>query len=76
MVSYLTNTIKTQIDLSNRLATAALTMGPDSVGVKDQSGNSGKEGGKDGEGEREGGSGGRGGRQNNNRGRGGRRGGE
>ena len=27
MVSYLANTIRTQIDLSNRLATAALTMG-------------------------------------------------
>lgn len=72
MVSYLTNTIKTQIDLSNRLATAALTMGPDSVGVKDQSG--GKEGGESKEGER-GEGGGRGGKSNN-RGRGGRRGGE
>lgn len=27
MVAYLSNTIRTQIDLSNRLATAALTMG-------------------------------------------------
>ncbi|KAG9680888.1 hypothetical protein KCU95_g15225, partial [Aureobasidium melanogenum] len=27
LVSYLANTIRTQIDLSNRLATAALTMG-------------------------------------------------
>ena len=27
VVSYLANTIRTQIDLSNRLATAALTMG-------------------------------------------------
>ena len=27
MVSYLANTIRTQIDLSNRLATAALTLG-------------------------------------------------
>ena len=29
LVSYLANTIRTQIDLSNRLATAALTMGPE-----------------------------------------------
>lgn len=28
VISYLANTIRTQIDLSNRLATAALTMGP------------------------------------------------
>ena len=27
LISYLSNTIRTQIDLSNRLATAALTMG-------------------------------------------------
>lgn len=34
MVSYLANTIRTQIDLSNRLATAALTLGTgDATGV-------------------------------------------
>ncbi|KAF2100791.1 eukaryotic translation initiation factor 3 subunit F [Rhizodiscina lignyota] len=32
VVSYLANTIRTQIDLSNRLATAALTLGPESTG--------------------------------------------
>ncbi|KAF2770071.1 eukaryotic translation initiation factor 3 subunit F [Teratosphaeria nubilosa] len=32
LVSYLANTIRTQIDLSNRLATAALTMGGESSG--------------------------------------------
>ena len=31
VVSYLANTIRTQIDLSNRLATAALTMGTGDV---------------------------------------------
>jgi translation initiation factor 3 subunit F len=29
VISYLANTIRTQIDLSNRLATAALTLGPE-----------------------------------------------
>ncbi|KAF2150597.1 eukaryotic translation initiation factor 3 subunit F [Myriangium duriaei CBS 260.36] len=46
LVSYLANTIRTQIDLSNRLATAALTMGGEG---------SGQQGGKDQEGRREGG---------------------
>ena len=41
VVSYLANTIRTQIDLSNRLATAALTMGGGDV--------LGGEGKKDGE---------------------------
>lgn len=34
LVSYLANTIRTQIDLSNRLATAALTMGGETGGDK------------------------------------------
>ncbi|QIW97454.1 hypothetical protein AMS68_002972 [Peltaster fructicola] len=34
LVGYLANTIRTQIDLSNRLATAALTMGSESSGEK------------------------------------------
>ncbi|EGP83125.1 unnamed protein product [Zymoseptoria tritici ST99CH_3D1] len=76
LVSYLSNTIRTQIDLSNRLATAALTMGPEggNAGEKD-----GKTDGKDGESGGKGGSGQRGGRDNNQRsgaGRGGRRGGD
>lgn len=39
MVSYLANTIRTQIDLSNRLATAALTLGGGDAlgGVNDNS---------------------------------------
>jgi len=41
LVSYLANTIRTQIDLSNRLATAALTMGPEHKKSGD-----GKEGGE------------------------------
>jgi translation initiation factor 3 subunit F len=40
LVSYLSNTIRTQIDLSNRLATAALTMGPEHK----KQGGDGKEG--------------------------------
>jgi len=53
-VAYLANTIRTQIDLSNRLATAALTLG-------------GGEGGDGGQHQREGG-GQRGGRGGRNRG--------
>lgn len=45
LVSYLANTIRTQIDLSNRLATAALTMGPEHK----------KEGGKEGGEQKQGG---------------------
>ncbi|KAK4958320.1 hypothetical protein LTR10_004746 [Elasticomyces elasticus] len=62
LVSYLANTIRTQIDLSNRLATAAITMGGDS-NVAAGAGGDGKEGGKQGGGRggREGGRGGRGG---------------
>ncbi|KAK3619468.1 hypothetical protein LTR56_016257 [Elasticomyces elasticus] len=61
LVSYLANTIRTQIDLSNRLATAAITMGGDSNVA---AGGDGKEGGNKqggGRGGREGGRGGRGG---------------
>ncbi|KAF2801209.1 eukaryotic translation initiation factor 3 subunit F [Melanomma pulvis-pyrius CBS 109.77] len=59
VVSYLANTIRTQIDLSNRLATAALTMGTGDVPAAD--------GATQGGGNREGGE--------NSRGRGGGRGG-
>ena len=44
LVSYLANTIRTQIDLSNRLATAALTMGAESSGGSEQKG--GQKGGQ------------------------------
>ncbi|MCJ1379080.1 hypothetical protein MMC17_002180 [Xylographa soralifera] len=60
VVSYLANTIRTQIDLSNRLATAALTMGTaDGLGGG-QSNGTNTEGGQRGGGQR-GGRGGRGG---------------
>lgn len=60
VVSYLANTIRTQIDLSNRLATAALTMGAgDGLGGGQVNGTS-AEGGQRGSGQR-GGRGGRGG---------------
>ncbi|KFY81665.1 hypothetical protein V500_11202 [Pseudogymnoascus sp. VKM F-4518 (FW-2643)] len=64
VVSYLTNTIRTQIDLSQRLATATITLGStDAIG-----GNTGGEGGERGErGER----GGRGGKRGGRGGRGG-----
>ena len=43
VVSYLANTIRTQIDLSNRLATAALTMGAgDGLGGAQVNGGSGE----------------------------------
>ena len=51
LVSYLANTIRTQIDLSNRLATAALTMGPEHK----KSGGDGKEGEEKKGGDRKGG---------------------
>jgi translation initiation factor 3 subunit F len=51
LVSYLSNTIRTQIDLSNRLATAALTMGPEHK----KSGGEGKEGEQKQGGDRKGG---------------------
>lgn len=48
VVSYLANTIRTQIDLSNRLATAALTLGGGDAlaadGQKDGGDNRGKGG--------------------------------
>ncbi|WPG98382.1 Hypothetical protein R9X50_00117200 [Acrodontium crateriforme] len=53
LVSYLANTIRTQIDLSNRLATAALTMGGgegntsgDKEGQQKKGGNRNREGGE------------------------------
>ena len=62
VVSYLANTIRTQIDLSNRLATAALTLG----GGDALAGDNQKEGGERNQGGRGGRGGGRGG---NNQGR-------
>lgn len=56
LVSYLTNTIRTQIDLSQRLATAAITLGGASDGSKE-----GGEGDKNDRGGKRGGRGGRGG---------------
>ena len=48
VISYLANTIRTQIDLSQRLATAALTMGPaDGLGGTGEEG--GRKGGRDGQ---------------------------
>ncbi|TKA24704.1 Eukaryotic translation initiation factor 3 subunit F [Salinomyces thailandicus] len=54
LVSYLANTIRTQIDLSNRLATAALTMGPETGsgdgkndGERKQGHGQGQRGGRD-----------------------------
>ncbi|KAK3325461.1 hypothetical protein B0H66DRAFT_548380 [Apodospora peruviana] len=66
MVSYLANTIRTQIDLAQRLATAAL-IGGEKEGEKKE--------GEDGGGKQEGGGGGRGGRGGKRGGRGGGRGG-
>ena len=43
VVSYLANTIRTQIDLSNRLATAALTLGTGSGDALEQNGPANKE---------------------------------
>lgn len=60
VVAYLANTIRTQIDLSNRLATAALTLGAaDGLGGG-QTGGTGTDSGHRGGGQR-GGRGGRGG---------------
>ncbi|MCJ1343071.1 hypothetical protein MMC31_001262 [Peltigera leucophlebia] len=53
VVAYLSNTIRTQIDLSNRLATAALTMGAgDGLGGGAQYNSSSGEGGQRGGGQR------------------------
>jgi len=50
VISYLANTIRTQIDLSNRLATAALTLGGgDSAGERGENRKDG-EGGRRGKG--------------------------
>lgn len=46
LVSYLANTIRTQIDLSNRLATAALTMGGEGTAGENKTGGEGKQGGQ------------------------------
>jgi len=64
VVSYLANTIRTQMDLSNRLATAALTLGGAEGGMPRPEGE-GKEGqqNRGGGGDRRGGYSGRGGRQ-------------
>ena len=48
VISYLANTIRTQIDLSQRLATAALTMGP-TDGIGSTGDESGRKGGRDGQ---------------------------
>lgn len=45
VVSYLANTIRTQMDLSNRLATAQLTMGGDG-GIGPGSGSTDQKGGQ------------------------------
>jgi len=62
VVSYLANSIRTQIDLSQRLATAALTMGSDTLipadSQRDDKGKQGQNRNKDG---KQGGRGGRGG---------------
>ena len=64
-VSYLANTIRTQMDLSNRLALAQLTMGGPETGAQQGGEQKGGQRGERGEG-----GGGRGGRQQQNRGRG------
>lgn len=62
VISYLSNTIRTQIDLSNRLATAALTLGPGDGLGGGQTTSAGQEGAQRGGGGQRGGRGGRGGR--------------
>jgi translation initiation factor 3 subunit F len=47
VVSYLANTIRTQIDLSNRLATATLTLGAEGGSTGGQTGGSGGGGERD-----------------------------
>lgn len=56
VVSYLANTIRTQMELSNRLATAQLTLGGGEGANTGESGNQrgGQRGGKGGRGGREG----------------------
>lgn len=65
VVSYLANTIRTQIDLSNRLATATLTMGSGEPIGGAAGGEGGNRGGQDGK--RGGGRGGRGGNRGGDR---------
>ncbi|KAE9975731.1 hypothetical protein EG327_008349 [Venturia inaequalis] len=66
VVSYLANTIRTQIDLSNRLATATLTMGSsEPIGGAEGKEGGGNRGGHDGK--RGGGRGGRGGNRGGDR---------
>lgn len=57
VVSYLANTIRTQMELSNRLATAQITLGGGEAANAGESGNQrgGQRGGKGGRGGREGG---------------------
>lgn len=79
MVSYLANTIRTQIDLAQRLATAPLVGGDKEGGAggdkAKEGGGPGDEGGKQ-DGGRSGGGGGRGGKRGGGRGGGGRGGGQ
>jgi translation initiation factor 3 subunit F len=65
VVSYLTNTIRTQIDLSQRLATAAITIGSSDAVAATGGGEGGEKGERGGQrgGKRGGGRGGRGGGQ-------------
>jgi translation initiation factor 3 subunit F len=65
VVSYLTNTIRTQIDLSQRLATATITMGTSDTVAASGGGEGGEKGERGGQrgGKRGGGRGGRGGGQ-------------
>jgi translation initiation factor 3 subunit F len=65
VVSYLTNTIRTQIDLSQRLATATITMGTSDAVAATGGGEGGEKGERGGQrgGKRGGGRGGRGGGQ-------------
>ncbi|OAX83861.1 eukaryotic translation initiation factor 3 subunit F [Emergomyces africanus] len=62
VVSYLANTIRTQMELSNRLATAQLTLGGEGAGAATTSGAAGESGGQRGG---RGGGRGRGGQQRN-----------
>lgn len=63
LVSYLANTIRTQMDLSHRLATAALTMGGEGTSQTQEGGQKGERGQQRGRG-----GGGAGGRREGGRG--------
>jgi translation initiation factor 3 subunit F len=68
VVSYLTNTIRTQIDLSQRLATATITMGSSDAMTASGGGEGGEKGERGGQrGAKRGGRGGRGGGQQRER---------